>query len=178
MQTFILWAIYIILFVVIFAIIAAATRSFVGIAWGFLIAAVVALIVTAAVGGCTCYGEPEFLTSGGITCLGAIMILMVIVGIILVVVAYIYKWRSNKNKCVTEDPCAVKDGSINEELANHPSYGDECEYVYEDDDAVVDSYKRKSVQKSKLDCTREKGCKESGSFTVAERIRKRSRAAL
>lgn len=177
MQTLVLWAIYIALFVIIFALIAAATRSVVGIAWGFLIAALLAMIITGIVSACTCYGDMDFFRAPGVTCLGGIMILMVIIGVILVIAAYVWRyWK--KSKCNKTQQGRFAESNINEDLSEHPSCNQE-EYEYEcDDEPVVERYQHKSVHKSKIDCSRDRGCKGSGSLDITEKIRKRNRAAV
>lgn len=171
MQTIVLWTIYIILFVVIFALIAAATRNVVGVAWGFLVAAIVAMVVTGIVSACTCYGDMDFFSEPGVTCLGGIMILLLIIGIILVIAAYIWRyWKKKKcdKKLEKEEVC--------DDMSSHPSHSDDVFYNHYE--PIVEKYQQKSVRKSKLDCSSDRGCKEDGSFDIAEKIRKRNRSAL
>lgn len=117
MQSVTLWVIWVTVFVLVFSAVALSVRGFLGVAWGVLIGAIVAMIITAGVGWCclpsNCYRDH------GISCLGFVAIILLIIGIILVIVAYAMRRRhKNKIKSIEEECC--DDKSIQDELECHP----------------------------------------------------------
>lgn len=147
MQSVTLWVIYVVIFVLVFAAVALAVRGFLGVAWGILIAAVVAMIITAGIAWCTLPGD--YWCNHGVTCLGFLSVVLLIIGVILVVVAYVLR-RKHKKKLKALECCDEK--TIQQELDNHPDCDKNKEKTKNKD--VV---KEKHMQKSVTNCGPE-GC--------------------
>lgn len=146
MQSVTLWVIYVAVFVLVFSAIALSVKGFLGVAWGFLIGAVVAMIITAGVGWCTlpsnCY------TDHGMTCLGFLSVVLLIIGIILVIVAYVMRNKHKKKvKKMTEECDDEK--TIQDELSCHPD---------SDSSKSKNKVKEKHVTKSQELCGPDGGC--------------------
>lgn len=113
MNTVTLWVIYVAIFIIVFAAIALSCRNRLGIAIAFLVAAIVALIIVAAIAmWCTPY---EFWFNSGCGCLWFIAVLLIIIGIIFVIIAAVMNVRDKKKIEEHHEPNA-----IHKQLSNHP----------------------------------------------------------
>lgn len=147
MQSVTLWIIYVVIFVLVFSAVALAIRGFLGIAWGVLIGAIVAMVITAGVSWCMLPGD--YRNNCGITCLGFLAVVLLIIGIILVIVAYVMRNR-HKKKLKKLECCDEK--SIQDDLNCHP------DGVGKEKTKKDGKYEEKHVNKTVTNCDPDGRC--------------------